>query len=206
MPAVPVLENNKGGEPVTHVFDAKKMAKLDNPRRKEIIPPDKIIELLQLKEGEVVLDLGCGIGYLTLPAAQKVGPRGFVFGLDIQEAMLVEALARSRQNNLHHIAWVLTPPDHISLPAESVDCVTMVMVAHEIPHLGAMLKECRRVLRRGAGIGIVEWNNTFTEMGPPLEHRLKAEVLMQVMQQQGFTCLEIVELSEAAYLFKAVKG
>lgn len=191
---------------ISHVFDAKKMAKLDNPRRKELTPPEKTLELLKIQEDEVILDLGSGIGYLTLPAAQKVGPGGFVYGLDIQEAMLVESLARSRQNNLHNIAWVLNPPDRISLPAESVDCVTMVMVAHEVPDLAALLKECRRVMRRGSIIGIVEWNNTFTEMGPPLDHRLKAEALLQLAEQQGFTNLEVIELSEAAYLFKAVKG
>lgn len=187
---------------MAHIFDARKMAKLDDPRRKEFISPGKIMELLQIQEGEIVSDLGCGIGYLTLPAAQRVGSGGFVFGLDIQEAMLVEALARSRQNNLHNIAWVLTPPDRISLPAESVDCLTMVMVAHEIPDMGGTLKECRRVLRPGGRVGIVEWNQTFTEIGPPLDHRLKPEVLLQEMEKQGFAGLELTELSNAAYLVK----
>ncbi|CCO07351.1 class I SAM-dependent methyltransferase [Desulforamulus hydrothermalis] len=187
-----------------HVFDTRKMAKLDNPRRKELIPPDQVLQLLQVREGEVMLDVGCGIGYLTLPAARRVGPGGFVYGLDIQETMLVEALARSKQLALKNIAWVLTAPDYISLPDASVDCVTMVMVAHEVPDLAAMLKECRRVMRPGARIGIVEWNNTFTEMGPPLEERLKADDLLSAMQQQGFSCRQRVELSPAACLYMAV--
>ncbi|GAB6157217.1 class I SAM-dependent methyltransferase [Desulfotomaculum varum] len=189
---------------MSHVFDAGKMAKLDNPRRKELIPPEKVLQLLQVREGEMILDVGCGIGYLTLPAARKVGPGGFVYGLDIQEAMLVEALARSRQLALKNIAWVLTAPDYFSLPNASVDCVTMVMVAHEVPNLAAMLKECRRVMRPGARIGIVEWNNTFTEMGPPLEERLNADDLLSTMQLQGFSCLQREELSQAACLFMAV--
>ncbi|GAB6181906.1 class I SAM-dependent methyltransferase [Desulfotomaculum defluvii] len=190
---------------MSHVFDAEKMAKLDNPRRKELIPQEKVLSLLGVKLGEVILDLGCGTGFLTLPAAQTVTEKGFVFGLDIQETLLVEALARSKQQNLFNIAWVLTYPDKITLPSTSVDCVILGMVAHEAPDLAQTLAECNRVLRQGGRIGIVEWNQTFTEMGPPLEHRLKPETLQNILEQQGFTGIAVDDISQGVYVVVGTK-
>ncbi|AQS58303.1 class I SAM-dependent methyltransferase [Desulforamulus ferrireducens] len=183
-----------------HVFDAKKLAKLDDPRRKEQIPVDKILELLGVKTGEFILDFGCGIGFLALPTAKVVGDTGFVYGVDIQEAMLVEALNRSKQEKLFNIAWVLTHPDKITLPTASIDCVMMGMVAHEVPDLKGMLAECGRVLKPGGRIGIVEWNQTFTAMGPPLDHRLKPEVLQDALSQLNFSEIVIHDISQGAYL------
>ncbi|ABO49963.1 Methyltransferase type 11 [Desulforamulus reducens MI-1] len=190
---------------MAHVFDAKKMAKLADPRRREFIPTEKILSIMNLVKGKKLLDLGCGIGYLTIPAAKAVGSEGFVFGLDIQEEMLVEALTRSRSQNLPQIAWVLSAPDYITLPTESVHYITMVMVAHEIPNLRKMLQECRRVLQPGGRIGIVEWNDTFTQIGPPLDHRLKAEDLSLLLQENGFKGMVVTDISEAVYITTAIR-
>ncbi|MEG6520891.1 class I SAM-dependent methyltransferase [Desulfotomaculum sp. 1211_IL3151] len=190
---------------MSHIFDAKKKAKLDDPRRKELIPQNKVFSYLGIKAGEVVLDMGCGIGFLTLPAAQTVGAGGFVYGLDIQEDMLVEALTRSKQENLYNIAWVLTYPDKIALPSASVDCVMLGMVAHEVPDLAQLLAECSRVLRHGGRIGIVEWNQTFIEMGPPLDHRLKPETLQENLMQQGFTDIAVHNISQGVYLLIGIQ-
>ena len=190
---------------MSHIFDAKKKAKLDDPRRKELIPQDQVFSYLGVKAGEVVLDLGCGIGFLTMPAAKAVGDGGFVYGLDIQEAMLVEALARCRQESLYNIAWVLTYPDKIALPSVSIDCVMLGMVAHEVPNLAQLLAECSRVLRPGGRLGIVEWNQTFSEMGPPLKHRLKPEILQDNLMQQGFTGIALHDISCGVYLLVGTK-
>ncbi len=190
---------------MSHVFDAKKLAKLDNPRRKELIPQDKVLSLVGVKTGEQVLDVGCGIGFLTLPAAKMVGDTGFVYGTDIQEAMLVEALDRSKQEKLFNIAWILTHPDKITLPSASVDCVMLGMVAHEAPDLAQMLAECRRVLRQGGRIGIVEWNQTFTEMGPPLDHRLKPETLQDILIKLGFGATVVHDISQGVYVAVGTK-
>lgn len=191
---------------MAHVFNAKKMAKLDDPRRRELIPTEKIFSLINLQQGQQVLDLGCGIGFLTLPAAKVVGSEGFVFGMDIQEAMLVEGLARSSRLGIKQIAWVLTPPDQISLPTGSVDCVLLGLVAHEVPDQENMLQECFRVLRPNGHLGIVEWNTTFTEMGPPMEHRLRPEILLSKISNQGYAEVCSEDISKGCYLAMGKKS
>ncbi len=57
----------------------------------------KAIELLELKEGDVVLDMGCGTGLSFDAIEERIGPSGWLIGLDCTEAMLAEAERRVRQ-------------------------------------------------------------------------------------------------------------
>ena len=75
---------------MTHKFDAKNRHKLDNPKRREMLPPEKTLIRLGLKQGDIVADIGCGIGYFTIPAANIVGDSGKVFAMDISPEMLEE--------------------------------------------------------------------------------------------------------------------
>ena len=71
-----------------HKFDAKSKHKLDNHQRRELLPPERTLLLMGLREGDVMADIGCGIGYFTVPAADIVGNSGKVYGLDVSEEML----------------------------------------------------------------------------------------------------------------------
>lgn len=69
-------------------FDVKNMHKLDNPKRRELLPPDQTLRKLGIKEGEIIADIGCGIGYFTLPASKMVGEKGKIYAMDISAEML----------------------------------------------------------------------------------------------------------------------
>src|SRR5437868_14416104 len=61
---------------------------LERPERAEEEKPDKMIELLGLKAGQRVADIGAGTGYISWRMAQMVSPGGKVYGVDIQQEML----------------------------------------------------------------------------------------------------------------------
>lgn len=69
-------------------FNPENMSRLDNPERRKKFPPEKLLELLQIDKKDNILDLGAGIGYFTIPAAQMTD--GSVFALDIEPKMLEE--------------------------------------------------------------------------------------------------------------------
>lgn len=183
-----------------HVFDPKQMAKLDNPRRKELMPPEKILEILGVRTGSWVADVGCGIGYLAIPAAQRVGTMGHVFALDLQEQMLVEGCRRSEAEKLANIAWILNPEDTVPLPAESLDVALMAVVFHEVKQAAKLLKEIRRILVLGGKVGIVEWTPGFTQMGPPDDQRLSPSEVANSLKLAGFNRVRHEDLSPAFYM------
>ena len=72
---------------MAHKFDIKNMKKLDSPQRRKLMPPKITLLELGLKKGNIVADIGCGIGYFTIPAAEIVSPNP-VFALDSSQEML----------------------------------------------------------------------------------------------------------------------
>lgn len=78
-----------------HKFDSKNRSKLDNEWRRQNLPPSKTLEWLGLKSSDAVADIGCGIGYFSIPAAEMLADRNKVFALDTSEEMLTEVEKRA---------------------------------------------------------------------------------------------------------------
>ena len=68
----------------------------DNPLRRLIHNPDRILAGL-VRPGETALDLGCGMGYFSIPLARLVGPEGKVICVDLQEQMLAGVRRRAER-------------------------------------------------------------------------------------------------------------
>ena len=63
---------------MAHKLDPRECWKLDTPDRRRIMPPDETLVKLGLKENDIFIDIGCGIGYFTIPALDIVGSNGKV--------------------------------------------------------------------------------------------------------------------------------
>ena len=95
------------------VFNPANKAMLESPERYKILPPFKTLKVMCLKEDDIMIDIGCGTGYFTLPASEITGPSGRVIGVDISEEMLNEV--RNKINGKgHNIELMLS--DNIALP------------------------------------------------------------------------------------------
>ncbi|MBX5477296.1 MAG: methyltransferase domain-containing protein [Clostridia bacterium] len=154
--------------------------------RKEFIPPGKVVEALGLRQGEAVLDLGAGPGYLTLPLAEAVGPDGRVWAADISDEALSLLRQRARDAGLTNVRTIVAEETHVDLPDASVDRVLMVNVLHELRDAGASLAEVRRVLRPGGTLLVVDWERAPMDMGPPLEDRVGSAEAQRLLQSAGF--------------------
>jgi SAM-dependent methyltransferase len=99
-----------------------------------------------LREGQVVLDYGCGVGSYTLPAARLVGQTGRVYALDKHPLAIQAVERRARQSGVANIQSIRSDRD-TGLPDGSVDLVLLYDVLHAVPDRGALLAELHRVLR-----------------------------------------------------------
>jgi arsenite methyltransferase len=112
------------------------------------------VAVAELHEGETVLDLGSGGGIDVLLSAQRVGPTGTVYGLDMTDEMLALAQRNAAQagaTNVHFLKGII---EDIPLPAASVDVVISNCVVNLSTDKPAVLAEISRVLRPGGRIGI----------------------------------------------------
>ena len=85
---------------MAHKFDAKNKHKLDNEKRRELLPPEEILIKLGLHEGDIMADIGCGIGYFTNPASKIAGDSGNIFAMDISPEMLQDVGIKIKSNNI----------------------------------------------------------------------------------------------------------
>ena len=108
----------------------------------------------ELREGERVLDLGSGGGIDVLLSAQRVGPTGRAFGLDMTDEMLALARRNAAEAGATNVEFLKGTIEAIPLPAASIDVVISNCVINLAADKPAVLAEIARVLRPGGRIGI----------------------------------------------------
>ena len=110
--------------------------------------------IADLREGEVVLDLGSGGGIDVILSAKRVGPRGLAYGLDMTDEMLALARRNVEDAGVHNAIFLKGLIEQIPLPADSVDVVISNCVINLSTDKAAVLAEIARVLRPGGRLGV----------------------------------------------------
>lgn len=166
-----------------HRFDPKHVEKLDNPERRKMLPPNEIMKMLDVQQGQTVADIGCGPGYFTIPLASSARN---VYAVDVSPEMLHLLEERAAHEELENISLVESPAEHLTLPDHTVDRVICSLVLHEVGDLKQTLSEFKRILRPGGKVLLIEWEKKQMEMGPPLSERLAADALLREVVALGF--------------------
>jgi SAM-dependent methyltransferase len=138
------------------------------------------LEQVALSPGHKVLDVGCGPGVLTLPAAQRVGPTGSAVGLDISEAMVASARLAAGARGLWQASFQRADLETTGLPAASMDAVVCAFGLMYAANRAAGLREMRRVLRPGGRLAVSVWGRRercgFADMFPIVDRQVSSEV------------------------------
>jgi arsenite methyltransferase len=107
------------------------------------------VAIASLAPGETVLDLGSGAGIDCFLAAERVGPKGKVIGVDMTPEMLRRARRNAKEGGYRNVVFKRGEIEHLPLPARSVDVVISNCVINLSPDKPRVFKEALRVLRPG---------------------------------------------------------
>lgn len=122
--------------------------------RERFKDPESLLLQQELKEGQTVVDYGCGIGSYTLPAARIVGKDGTVYAIDINPLALRKVRKRAKRAGYSNIHTIQTHTP-TGLPAQCVDAVLLYDVLHSVSDPAALLAELHRILKPGGFLSVL---------------------------------------------------
>ena len=127
----------------------------DNSLRWLIHNPERILAGL-VQQDQTALDLGCGMGYFSIPLARLVGPEGVVICIDLQAQMLAGVRrCAERAGVADRIRLCQAETDHLEL-TETADFALAFWMLHEVPDQLAFLAEVRAWLKPDGRLLVVE--------------------------------------------------
>lgn len=109
-----------------------RIASMERSERAEWQKPEEVVKALNLKDGEVVADIGAGTGYFSRPLAKAVAPHGKVYAVDVAADILGYLKERAEQENLHNIVTIVSREDDPMLPANMIDLAFFCDTTHHI--------------------------------------------------------------------------
>ena len=167
-------------------FDPSKLAKLNDPKRLKILNPEVIWTKADLRDAEVVVDIGAGTGFFALPFSKNL-KAGKIYACDTSDVMI-----EWMKNNLPVESQGMIIPlkmaeSSVPLHDSIANLVYMINLHHELEDPVMILKESFRILRDGGKLIIIDWKKEETPEGPPLAIRVTEETIERQMLACDFT-------------------
>jgi len=152
----------------------------EDPGREQRLQINHVMDLLHIKPGSTVADIGAGGGWFSVRAARRVSPNGRVIAEDINPKYIASIADRAKREHLANIEPLLGTPDDPKLAPASLDAALMLKVYHEIAHPQPVLVNLRAALKPGARFGIIDRN------GNGADHGLNEAVVRAEVENAGY--------------------
>jgi ubiquinone/menaquinone biosynthesis C-methylase UbiE len=136
----------------------------------------KPLQKAGIKEGQTILDFGCGPGHYTIAAAKMVGANGKVYALDIHPLAVQSVEKKTRKAGLTNITTILSDRD-TGLPDQSIDIALAYDMIHMVKDKQSLIKELHRVLKQNSILSV-------------LAEHLKVEDVLKILEQDGLFSLK----------------
>lgn len=156
----------------------------ESAERDKNLQIERVMDVLGIKEGSGVADIGAGSGWFTVRAARRAGERGTVYAVEINSEYLKHIEDRAAKEKLSNIRAVLGKEDDPSLPEKSVDAVLILKTYHEISEPVRLLANLRRSLRPGARVGVIDRD------GKGDDHGIARDTVVKEAERAGFKLVE----------------
>jgi SAM-dependent methyltransferase len=152
--------------------------------RDQKLQVQRVMDILHIRPGANVADIGAGSGWFSVRAAKRAAPGGMVYAEDINPDSIAYINNRVHRENIPNIKTILGSEDDPKLPESSIDAVLVMKTYHEIARPMLLLQNLKKSLRSGARIGIIDKN------GSGEDHGIARDVVIQEMSRAGYSLLE----------------
>jgi ubiquinone/menaquinone biosynthesis C-methylase UbiE len=156
-----------------------------------LIDQERVINALNIQSGQIILDAGCGNGYMSKAFAKRVSPSGRVYAFDNDTHFINILKTETHGTNLDAMDVDITQP--LPLNQASVDLVYISTVIHGFSsqQLQDFLREAKRFLKSDGILAIVEIEKKETSFGPPMNIRFSPEELQEIVPMEPVSTVQV---------------
>ena len=178
----------------------------------DLVDLELLFGMMGLKDSTVFLDLGCGRGNYLFAAAERIGPSGRLYGVDIWADAVAAVREKARDRGYSNVQGILADVTRsVPLPDRSVDICLMATVLHDFKRRATAggaeeaLKEAERLLKPGGILVVIEFKKIEGPPGPPAAIRLAPAEVEMMGRASGFVLLGLSDLGPFIYVIVLVK-
>jgi ubiquinone/menaquinone biosynthesis C-methylase UbiE len=172
--------------------------------RKAWQDPEAVLQAVGLKSGMLFIDVGCGYGFFSLPAARMVGEEGEVIGIDVNLKWLRFMLESAGKAKIFNLSAVVGRAESAMIYSRRADVVFFGNVLHDFDDPVKALTNARRMLKEGGILANLDWRKEDSDVGPPMAIRFDESLASRMISRSGLTIHSVTEQGPHHYLIKAV--
>jgi ubiquinone/menaquinone biosynthesis C-methylase UbiE len=165
--------------------------------------PERILRRIGLKEGLNFMDIGCGNGYFSLPAAQIVGEEGKVYAVDLNGKAIEELKERAAERGLRNLVLVTGMAEETVFCEVCADIVFYGIVLHDFNDPAKVLTNARKMIKPDGILVDLDWKKEPMDFGPPLKIRFSKEQATKLIMKARFKILRAENCGLLNYLVLA---
>ncbi|MEM3000456.1 MAG: class I SAM-dependent methyltransferase [Candidatus Bathyarchaeia archaeon] len=166
--------------------------------------PTLNLERIGLRAGMVFMDIGCGDGFFTLPAARIVGETGKIYAVDVDAAAIERLKRKAAEEGLKNICAVVGAAEDTVFCSECADIVFYSMALHDFKDPAKVLRNAKQMLKKGGKLVNVDWKKKHTMFGPPVQIRFSEEQAARLIEAAGFKIESIRDIGRNHYIITAL--
>jgi ubiquinone/menaquinone biosynthesis C-methylase UbiE len=175
----------------------------NNDSRRKWQNPEAILSGIGLKPGSVFMDIGCGSGFFTLPAARIVGRNGKIYGLDINADLIASLKEQADRDGFKNVYLSAGKAEESVLCKQCADIVFLGIVLHDLEEPSRALENARRMIKSSGKLVNLDWKKEPMEIGPPVKKRFDEETAMRLIKGAGFKVETVEDSGLYHYLITA---
>lgn len=168
---------------------------------------DEIIQLLKIKAGSTVADVGCHEGYMSIKLSNAVGTKGAVYAVDVDQSKLDLLKTHLEERKINNVRLIKGDYDNPRLPLNALDAAIILDTYHEMDDHDEILQHIKSSLKNGGRLilcePIAEARKKLTRAEQENKHELAMNFALEDLKKAGF---EIVVQKDPFVDRSKVKG
>ena len=158
----------------------------DEQERRKWQNPEEVLAEIGLQPGMTFIDIGCGQGFFTIPAAKIVGESGKVYASDINQINVNKLREKVNAAGLMNVIMQTGKAEDLKLCDACADIIFIGIVLHDFQDPLKVLANARSMLKPTGRLVDLDWKKEPMEFGPPMHIRFSEEKAIQLIESSGF--------------------